>query len=282
MYERGMEKVINICQTTLPDSCVSLTERISEITVKELILLLRQLFFFECLQMLQKDKRENVAREEYSEIEQVLNFQMDNLFWNGRAGIKNNAVKDFVKRLPKLCELVKKDLQAAYEGDPAAKSYEEILCSYPGLFAIMIQRAAHVLYELDVPILPRMMTEYAHSKTGIDIHPGARIGEYFFIDHGTGIVIGETAVIGNHVKLYQGVTLGAFSTSGGQKLRDKKRHPTIGDYVTVYSGASILGGRTTIENGATIGCNVMVTASVYSNMKITENIKGEVNDGNKK
>ncbi|MBR6046103.1 MAG: serine acetyltransferase, partial [Ruminococcus sp.] len=148
----------------------------------------------------------------------------------------------FIKRIKVIREYILTDVKAAYDGDPAAYSSDEIIYSYPGLFAILVNRIAHELFLLDVPVIPRMMTEYAHSVTGIDIHPGATIGKYFFIDHGTGIVIGETTIIGNNVKIYQGVTLGALSTRGGQALKSKKRHPTIEDNVTIYSGASILGG----------------------------------------
>jgi serine O-acetyltransferase len=161
------------------------------------------------------------------------------------------------------------DLQAAYDGDPAAKDMAEIIFAYPGLFAITVYRLAHELYLLDVPMLPRIMTEYAHSITGIDIHPGATIGEYFFIDHGTGIVIGETTVIGNNVKVYQGVTLGALSTRGGQKLRGKRRHPTIENNVTIYAGASILGGETVVGEGCVIGSNAFITESVAPGTTVT-------------
>ena len=169
---------------------------------------------------------------------------------------------EFFRRIPAVRDLVQTDLQASYDGDPAATSYEEIIFSYPGLFAITVYRLAHELYRLGVPMLPRIMTEYAHSITGIDIHPGATIGKYFFIDHGTGIVIGETTVIGDNVKIYQGVTLGALSTRGGQSLRGKRRHPTIEDDVTIYAGASILGGETVIGKGCVIGSNVFLTQSV--------------------
>ena len=145
----------------------------------------------------------------------------------------------------------------------------EIIFAYPGLFAIMVYRLAHELYLMEVPMLPRIMTEYAHSITGIDIHPGVKIGKNFFIDHGTGIVIGETAVIGDNVKIYQGVTLGALSTRGGQKLRGKRRHPTISDNVTIYAGASILGGDTVIGENCTIGSNVFITSSVAPDTTVT-------------
>ncbi|MCM1282538.1 MAG: serine acetyltransferase [Muribaculaceae bacterium] len=175
----------------------------------------------------------------------------------------------FLQKLPKVREYLDTDLEAAYEGDPAAKSRDEIIYAYPGLYAITIFRLAHELFLLDVPLIPRMMTEYAHNKTGIDIHPGATIDKYFFIDHGTGIVVGETTEIGRHVKLYQGVTLGALSTRGGQELREKKRHPTIGDNVTIYSGASILGGDTVIEEGVVIGGNAFITSSIRKGTKVS-------------
>lgn len=168
----------------------------------------------------------------------------------------------FLREIPRVRAMLQTDLQAAFDGDPAAGSMAEILFAYPGMFAVFVYRLAHVLYTLQVPMLPRMMTEHAHSLTGIDIHPGATIGEYFFIDHGTGVVIGETTVIGNRVKLYQGVTLGALSTRGGQKLRGKRRHPTIEDDVTIYAGASVLGGETVIGQGSVIGSNVFITKSV--------------------
>ncbi len=168
----------------------------------------------------------------------------------------------FFQKIPQVREMVQTDLQATYDGDPAATGMAEIIFSYPGLFAITVYRLAHVLYELNVPMLPRIMTEYAHSITGIDIHPGATIGKYFFIDHGTGIVIGETTVIGENVKLYQGVTLGALSTRGGQDLRGKRRHPTIEDGVTIYAGASVLGGDTVIGRYSVIGSNAFITKSI--------------------
>ena len=174
----------------------------------------------------------------------------------------------FVERIPVVRRLTQTDLDAAYDGDPAAFNKPEIIFSYPGQFAIMVNRIAHELHLLGVPIIPRIMTEYAHTKTGIDIHPGATLGEYFFIDHGTGIVIGETAEIGNNVKIYQGVTIGALSTREGQKLHGKKRHPTIEDNVTIYAGASILGGDTVIGHDSVIGANAFITSSVPENSKV--------------
>ncbi len=168
----------------------------------------------------------------------------------------------FFQQIPAVRAVVQTDLQAAYEGDPAATGMAEIIFAYPGLFAITVYRLAHVLHTLQVPMLPRIMTEYAHSITGIDIHPGATVGKYFFIDHGTGIVVGETTVIGDNVKIYQGVTLGALSTRGGQSLRGKRRHPTIEDNVTIYAGASVLGGETVIGRDSVIGSNAFITKSV--------------------
>ncbi|MDR2608196.1 MAG: serine acetyltransferase, partial [Treponema sp.] len=175
----------------------------------------------------------------------------------------------FLSRLPEVREYLASDVSAAFDGDPAAYSLDEIISSYPGIYAITVYRLAHVLYELRVPLIPRIMTEHAHSVTGIDIHPGAVIGHHFFIDHGTGIVVGETTIIGNHVKIYQGVTLGALSTRGGQVLKDVKRHPSIEDHVTIYSGASILGGTTVIGEGVVIGSNAFVTKSVPEKTKVS-------------
>lgn len=175
----------------------------------------------------------------------------------------------FMKQVPRMRKYIDTDLDAMFDGDPAANSKNEIILCYPGLLASTIHRIAHVLWELEVPLIPRMMTEYAHSKTGIDIHPGATIGKYFFIDHGTGIVVGSTTTIGEHVKLYQGVTLGALSTSAGQSLHGVKRHPTIEDNVTIYSGASVLGGQTVIGHGSVIGSNAFVTSSIKPDSRVT-------------
>ncbi len=171
---------------------------------------------------------------------------------------------EFLNGLPDLRKLLAKDIRAAYDGDPAAKGYDEVIFSYPGPWAITVSRIAHKLHRSKVPLIPRIMTEYAHSRTGIDIHPGAEIGESFFIDHGTGVVIGETASIGNRVRIYQGVTLGALSLSKDdcQRLRNKKRHPSIGDDVIIYANATILGGETVIGNRSVIGGNVWITHSV--------------------
>ena len=175
---------------------------------------------------------------------------------------------EFMEGIPVIREYLETDVKAAFDGDPAAGSIDEVIMSYPGVYATTVYRLAHRLYMLGVPMIPRIMTEHAHSVTGIDIHPGATIGKYFFMDHGTGIVIGETTIIGEHVKIYQGVTLGALSTKGGQKLKNVRRHPTIGDNVTIYSGASILGGETYIGDNSTIGGNAFITSSVDKDTKV--------------
>lgn len=197
---------------------------------------------------------------------------------------------NFFTKLPHIQKMMLMDIQAAFDGDPAASSKEQVIFSYPGLFAIFVYRIAHELYKMDIAFIPRIMTEYAHSRTGIDINAGAEIGKYFFIDHGTGVVIGETTIIGDNVKLYQGVTLGALSTRGGQKLANVRRHPTIEDNVTIYSGASILGGNTIIGEGAIIGGNSFITKSISKNARVSvkkpelniksDNEKININDSN--
>lgn len=180
----------------------------------------------------------------------------------------------FLESIPKMRNVLATDVRAAYEGDPAAKSYDEIVFSYPGLFAITVYRVAHQLFEQQIPLLPRIMTEYAHSITGIDIHPGARIGEGFFIDHGTGVVIGETTVIGKNVRIYQGVTLGALSLpkDAGERLRGKQRHPTIEDDVIIYAGATILGEKAVIGARSVLGGNVWVTEAVPPDTKVVMDV----------
>lgn len=175
----------------------------------------------------------------------------------------------FFEQLPEIQRLLLTDVQAGFDGDPAAKSKEEIIFSYPGLFAIYVYRLAHVLYKEEIPFIPRVMSEYAHGRTGIDINPGATIGEYFFIDHGTGVVVGETTEIGNNVKLYQGVTIGALSTRMGQQLANVKRHPTIRDNVTIYSNSTVLGGETVVGENTIIGGNTFITESIPANTKVS-------------
>ena len=177
---------------------------------------------------------------------------------------------EFLRQLPPLRTMLARDIRAAFDGDPAAKGYDEIIFSYPGIWAIMVYRIAHELYHQNIPLIPRIMTEYAHSRTGIDIHPGAHIGESFFIDHGTGVVIGETCTIGNRVRIYQGVTLGALSLSKAdcKRLRSKKRHPSIEDDVIIYANATILGGDTVVGKRSVIGGNVWLTHSVAPDTEV--------------
>ena len=178
---------------------------------------------------------------------------------------------ELLERIPELRQQLSEDVQAGYDGDPAAKSNDEVIFSYPAIYTISIYRVAHELNQNSVPLLPRIMTEHAHSKTGIDIHPGAKIGRAFFIDHGTGVVIGETTIIGERVKLYQGVTIGALSFAKDEKgelVRGQKRHPTLEDDVIVYSGATILGGETVIGEGSIIGGNVWLTRSIPPHTRV--------------
>ena len=207
------------------------------------------------LSMLMEDVMYNLNKQ----ITLILQTDMDD---NDAKAKAQQISLEFFRRIPDIRAMVQTDVEAAFAGDPAATSADEIIFCYPGLYAITVYRLAHVLYELQVPMLPRIMTEYAHGITGIDIHPGATVGNYFFIDHGTGIVIGETTVIGENVKIYQGVTLGGLSTRAGQGLRGKKRHPTIEDNVTIYANASILGGETVIGRDSVIGANAFITHSI--------------------
>ena len=195
--------------------------------------------------------------------------EYENASYDERVEASEEITEKFMLKLPDIRALIETDVQAFFDGDPASYNHSEIILCYPGLRAIVTARLAHELFVLGVPLIPRMMTEHAHSRTGIDIHPGATIGKYFFIDHGTGIVIGETTIIGDYVKIYQGVTIGALSTRGGQSLRGKKRHPTIEDRVTIYAGASILGGETVIGHDAVIGSNAFITSSVEPESRVS-------------
>ena len=202
---------------------------------------------------------------------------------NGLLQQARELVCRFLSDLPKIRRLLQADVEAAYEGDPAAKNFDEIILAYPCIEAIAIQRCAHCLYALDVPLIPRIMTEYAHSLTGIDIHPGAQIGTHFFIDHGTGVVIGETSVIGNHVKLYHGVTLGARNfpkDENGRIVKGNKRHPNVEDHVVIYPHATILGGKTVIGERSTIAANVFLRESVPPDSFVT-NVGEKLNLYNK-
>ncbi len=205
----------------------------------------------------------------YGRIKKQISLALSFKQKDGVGEMANEIAERFISALPSIHSLLLTDVDASFEGDPAAQSKEEIVFSYPGFNAIFIYRVAHLLYLDRVPFVPRMMTEYAHSLTGIDINPGATIGEYFFIDHGTGVVIGETTIIGNRVRVYQGVTLGALSPRKGQSLAGVKRHPTIKDNVTIYSGASILGGETVIGEGAVIGGNSFICESVDAGARVS-------------
>ncbi len=211
----------------------------------------------------------HIRRELRQQVNIALQYTSEGESREQTAEHSDEIAKHFISRLADIQNMLLKDVQAGFDGDPAAKSRQEIISSYPGVFAIFVYRMAHELYLKNVPFIPRVMTEYAHSRTGIDINPGADIGEYFFIDHGTGVVIGETTKIGNNVKLYQGVTLGALSTRKGQLLAEVKRHPTIENNVTIYSGATILGGETVIGANSIIGGNTFITESVPPYTKVS-------------
>ncbi len=244
-----------------------------------LIKRLRSLMFpgyFEEKNFVYKDARyfagntlNTILRELRQQVEIALHYTNESKTPEQIAAEAEEIAQYFIGRLADIQKMLIKDVQAGFDGDPAAKSRQEIISSYPGVFAIFVYRMAHELYVRHVPFIPRIMTEYAHSRTGIDINPGAVIGEYFFIDHGTGVVIGETTKIGNNVKLYQGVTLGALSTRKGQLLADVKRHPTIENNVTIYSGATILGGETVIGANSIIGGNTFITESVPAYTKVS-------------
>ena len=211
---------------------------------------------------------ENYAALLLERIETALTTQIALALPEEESSQASRITQSIVAELPRIQQVLLTDIEATFDGDPAAANKEEIIFAYPGLFAIFVYRIAHALYLRQVPMIPRMMTEYAHSRTGIDIHPGAQIGPWFFIDHGTGIVIGETTVIGSHVKLYQGVTLGALSPRAGHASLPGKRHPTVCDYVTIYSGASILGGKTVIGEHSVVGGNAFLTDSVADNTRV--------------
>lgn len=216
-----------------------------------------------------EDIQYNLSRQIVRALQHSVDERTAKMSYDELKAEAEKITETFIGRLPALRDVLATDVHAAYDGDPAAYNTDETIFSYPGVYAITVNRIAHELFVLGVPMIPRIMTEHAHSLTGIDIHPGATIGSYFFIDHGTGVVIGETTVIGRGAKIYQGVTLGGLSTRGGQTLRNKKRHPTLGDNVTVYSGASILGGETIIGDGVVIGSNAFITSSVPAGTRVT-------------
>ncbi|WP_312820495.1 serine O-acetyltransferase EpsC [Kaistella carnis] len=229
----------------------------------------RFIFFLEyqqCSELIDIERRLNDFRTEFHEI--LSSVTKEN---------KTVKTEEFFASFPAIYKMLENDAKAVLANDPAAKSMEEVMFSYPGFFSIAVYRFAHELYKSNIPLIPRIWTEFAHSKTGIDINPGAEIGTHFFIDHGTGIVIGETTIIGNHVKIYQGVTLGALSVT--KNMQNKKRHPTIEDGVVIYANATILGGETVIGENALIGGNVWITESVAPNSVVFH--KGQVTVKNK-
>ncbi|MGA2497802.1 MAG: serine acetyltransferase [Tepidisphaeraceae bacterium] len=275
-FSELVESVIGSYQTEAKTRHIDAGELANRDAVIEIIHLLRELLFpgYFGRQDLASSTLKYHVGELLLDIQEKLTRQVHNALLH--RATDNNArtradqiVRDFLATVPRLRAILATDVQAAFDGDPAAADTDEIVFSYPGFFAVSVYRLAHELHVRDVPLVPRIMTEYAHSVTGIDIHAGAIIDEYFFIDHGTGVVIGETTIIGKRVKLYQGVTLGALSTRGGQKLRGVKRHPTLEDEVTVYSGASILGGETIIGKGVVISSNVFITQSVPPRTRVT-------------
>jgi len=205
----------------------------------------------------------------YKQIKVAISYDSRGESLEGIDSKAGELTKQFIEELPNIQQLIYKDVEAELQGDPAASSKEEIIFCYPGIYAISVYRIAHVLYKLNIPFIPRIMAEYAHGKTGIDINPGATIGEYFFIDHGTGIVIGETTTIGNNVKIYQGVTLGALSTMKGQALSGVKRHPTIEDNVVIYANTTILGGETVVGHDSVVAGNTFVTESIPAGSKVS-------------
>jgi serine O-acetyltransferase len=236
---------------------------------QNLLCLLFPGFFDEKLLHSSEIKQETAALLQvvFKSLEQELQKSLEYSALNGEQKKETRSLataltKDFLRTLPRVRELLQTDTEAAYNGDPAALSKEEVIVAYPFIEAIAVQRLAHELYRKNVALIPRIMTEWAHTRTGMDLHPGARIGSHFFVDHCTGTVIGETTEIGSHVKMYQGVGLVARSLSAGQLLRGQKRHPTIHDHVTIYAGATIMGGDTVVGESSTIGANVFLTSSV--------------------
>jgi serine O-acetyltransferase len=214
---------------------------------------------------------ENVLRSLEEEVSKSLEYNPPpELPKKGLRPIAHTLTVEFLASLPRIRDLLQTDIEAAYSGDPAALSKEEVIVAYPFVEAIAVQRLAHELYLKNIPLIPRIMTEWAHARTGMDLHPGAQIGSHFFVDHCTGTVVGETTIIGSHVKMYQGVGLVAKSLAAGQQLRGHKRHPTIEDRVTIYAGATIMGGDTIVGEGSTIGANVFLTTSVPPNSLVVQ------------
>jgi len=265
------ERVARAYEQIAKTHCSSKSYSLGHIKLKtlELIHLIRKTFCPQLSQTRTVDGHELLSEALNILREMIIEIQPE----SGEEGA-GQVVKGFLAELPSVAVALVKDVRAAYEGDPAAKSVEEIMIAYPAYEAISIYRLAHILYKLEVPLIPRIMTEYAHQQTGIDIHPGAAIGNYFFIDHGTGVVIGETCTIGHHVKIYQGVTLGAKSfelDENGNPIKGIKRHPDIGNHVVIYAGATVLGGNTVVGDNCIIGGNVWLVHSLKPGEKIFNN-----------
>ena len=266
----------NLANSLFDIGCAEHHIQIQKNKIIEIVEALRKILFFDYIDISNAADKYTILCEQLRCVHDHLSEQIASaLLCGDRASVNQTLseqaytiTNEFLAMLPHIKDVLHTDVQAAFDGDPAAQCKDEIIVAYPGLFAISVYRIAHELYILQVPLLPRIMTEHAHSVTGIDIHPGATIGNYFFIDHGTGVVIGETTIIGSHVKIYQGVTLGARSTRKGQSLKGTKRHPTIGDNVTIYSNTTILGGDTVIGSNATIGGNAFLVNSVAEGTKV--------------
>ncbi|MBR6977430.1 MAG: serine acetyltransferase [Lachnospiraceae bacterium] len=271
MNEKHLEllNALNEVRDTLPGGAENAPSRTQIISILKQIMVVLLPEYYQYRGMSQAEALASFEGELVSEIADAMALQnaveKDPALGGDLETTAETLAEQFVAALPEVKRLILTDIQAIYEGDPAAKSKAEVVLCYPGFFAISIYRVAHVLYKLGVPLIPRIMTEYAHEKTGVDIHPGATIGEYFCIDHGTGVVVGETSTIGRHVKLYQGVTIGAKSferDAEGKLVKGGKRHPDIGDYVVIYANATILGGTTRIGDHVTIGGSAWITFSV--------------------
>ncbi|MBR5339921.1 MAG: serine acetyltransferase [Lachnospiraceae bacterium] len=271
MNEKHLEllNALNEVRDTLPGGAENAPSRTRIISILKQIMVVLLPEYYQYRGMSQAEALASFEGELVSEIADAMALQnaveKDPALGGDLETTAETLAEQFVAALPEVKRLILTDIQAIYEGDPAAKSKAEVVLCYPGFFAISIYRVAHVLYKLGVPLIPRIMTEYAHEKTGVDIHPGATIGEYFCIDHGTGVVVGETSTIGQHVKLYQGVTIGAKSferDAEGKLVKGGKRHPDIGDYVVIYANATILGGTTRIGDHVTIGGSAWITFSV--------------------
>ena len=260
MKEKCLEKFTTVENTK--------NEFLDQNKVVDILYDLRKIIFLGYFEKVEEDREEYINKILTKVEKELCDAIRIACLLQGKEDNSKDITKKFIDKIDCIKYLLSTDIDALYNGDPASKDKNEIIMCYPGLFAIMVYRISHILYELNVMYIPRILSEYAHSKTGIDIHPGATIGTHFCIDHGTGVVIGETTIIGNNVKIYQGVTLGAKSIPNAEMLRNVRRHPTIEDNVIIYSGASILGGETVIGKNCVIGSNVFITNSVEANTTV--------------